>query len=52
MEVTPNYGFIKANTSLSLRIKVTLEVFDAKLLVSYCNAGEKPGEFEDIWNMD
>jgi hypothetical protein len=41
---------IKANTSLSLRIKVSLEFFDAKLLINYCNAGEKPGEFDEVWN--
>lgn len=40
IEAYPNYGFLKANTALSLRIKANMnEDFEAKLLIAYAPVG-------------
>jgi len=45
LEANPNYGLIKANSAMSIRIKAAAIPFDAKLLINYANAGPRPGEF-------
>lgn len=49
LEATPNFGFIRANTAISLRIKAIPTPFEAKLLISYASAGERPGDFNEVW---
>lgn len=50
LEATPNCGFIRAKTSLSLMIKAsTSEPFEAKLQIIYAEVGEKPNDFNTEW---
>ena len=50
IEATPNCGFIRAKTALSLLVKsITPDPFEAKLQIIYGNVGEKSNDFNTSW---